>query len=198
MDELELVVEHAALDQHGVFAVRKPCEEVFHERGNIGERRSHVDDVSGTVHHSDIAVPKLSGAVDESLRHQAVRFQEVVDGIRIERLYRLVGGVCALDLVNLALRPRHALAGEDGRYLLLGESVALDGRCAANRANVVDLAKPDAVRAFEDDPVSFDGGGDLGDQIHRLAAHLVRRNVGFRFLLHQILLSRISEVANTH
>ena len=92
--------------------------------------------------------------------------------------------MCALDLVYLALRPRHALAGEDGRYLLLGESVALNGRGAANRANVVDLAKPDAVRAFEDDPIPSDGSGDLGDQIHRLAAHLVRRNVRFRFLLH--------------
>ena len=38
MDELELVVEHAALDQHRVFAVGKPREEVFHERGDIGEQ----------------------------------------------------------------------------------------------------------------------------------------------------------------
>ena len=83
MDELELVVEHAALDQHRVFAVGKPREEVFHERGDVGERRSHVDNVSGTIHNAYIAVPKLSGAVDEALRHQAVRFQEVVDGIRI-------------------------------------------------------------------------------------------------------------------
>ena len=100
--------------------------------------------------------------------------------------------------IPLALRPRHTLAGEDGRYLCLGQSIALDGRGAANRANMVDLAKPDAVRAFEDDPVPFDGCGDLGDQIHRLAAHLVRRNIGFRFLLNRILLSRISEVANAH
>ena len=111
-----------------------------------------------------------------------MRFQEVVDGIRIERLDCLVGRVRALDLVDLALRPRHALAGEDGRNLRLGQRVSLDCRGAAHRADVVDLAKPHTIRAFEDDPVPFDCGGDFGDQIHRLAAHRVGRNVfSFRF-----------------
>ena len=177
MDEFELVVENAALDQHRVFAVSKPREEVLHERGDVGERRGHMDDAPGTVHHANIAVAELSWAVDKAPRHQAVRFQEVVDGIRIERLYRLVGGMGTLDLVDFALRPGYALAGENGRDLLLGESVALDGRGAANRADVVDLAKPDAVGAFEDDPIPFDGSGDFGNQVHRPAAYLVRGNV---------------------
>ena len=64
MDEFKFIVEHAALDQHRVFAIGKPRKKVFHERRDVGERRSHVDDVSGTVHHAYIAVPKLSGTVD--------------------------------------------------------------------------------------------------------------------------------------
>ena len=71
--------------------------------------------------------------------------------------------MCALDLVDLALRPSYALAGENGCYLRLGQRVSLDCRGAANRADVVDLANPHAIRAFEDDPVPFDGGGDFGD-----------------------------------
>ena len=136
-----------------------------------------MDYVSSTIHHAYIAVSELPWAGYESLRHQSVCLQEVIDRIRIERLYRLVGRMCALDLVDLALRPRYALASENGRYLRLGQRVPLDCRGAANRANVVYLSKPHAIRAFEDDSVPFDGGGDFGDQIHRLAAHLIRRNV---------------------
>lgn len=137
-----------------------------------------MDDISKTVHDADVAVPEFSGAVHQPLRHERVRLEEVVDGVGVEGFDGLIRRVGSLDFVDFTLGTRHALAGEDGRDLFLGERVALDGGGAAEGADVVDLPEADAVRPFEDDPVAFHGGGDFGNQVHRLAAHRVGRGVG--------------------
>lgn len=171
-------MEDAALDQHGGVVGSKPGEEVRHEAGDVREWRGHVYDVAEGVHDAHVDVPPLSGAGDEAGGHHGVGLEEVGKGEGVEGCDGGVGGVGPLDFGNLPGGGRNAFACEDGGDLVFGEGVAFDGGGAPEGTDVVGLAEAEAVRAFEKDAVAFDGGGDFGHHVHRLAADGVGRLVG--------------------
>ena len=83
----------------------------------------------------------------------------------------------SLDFINLALRTHYALARKNICNLLFGKGITLDCRSAANRAYMINLAQTDSIRALEDNPISFNGGSNLCNQVHCLTAHLVGGNI---------------------
>lgn len=171
-------MEDAALDQHGGVFGAEPSEKVGHEARDVRVWRGHVDDVAEGVHDTHVDVAPFSGAGDEAVGHQGVGLEEVVEGEWVEGFDGGVGNVGALDFGNLAGGGGDAFSGEDGGDLVFGEGVAFDGGGAPEGADVVGFAEAEAVRAFEKDAVAFDGGGNLGHHVHRLAADGVGRLVG--------------------
>ena len=181
MDELELVVEHAALYERMRAGFGEPLEKGFHESRHPIGRRRRVHDVPRAVHDADLPAAERPRLVHETAHHQLMDFEQIFYVAGVDAFYLFVCRRRAHNLVYLSPGRDDALPLKQRRYMLFRQRVALDGGCAAYRLDSVRPAEPQPIRPRNGEMVSLNCRRNLGNEIHRIFAHLVRRNVGLWF-----------------
>jgi len=104
---------------------------------------------------------EVARAIHQPSHKHAVGGQKVLPLARILRAKLVVGRHGAAHLLDLAGAAQHALAGDDGGYLLQRQGVALDGQAALDGAQVIGATQQELAlgrqRCFQPADLSADG-----------------------------------------
>ena len=137
VDQLKLIVKHAALDQHGRGAVLGPIQELTDKAGHILRKRPKVQNAALRVHDAHISAAKLPRLPCQTAYHDTVCLEQVLHiegGQFIQPLIDLEG---VLDLCNVLRRGNDPLAVEHGGHLVQRQRVLLNGQRGINGAYAI-------------------------------------------------------------
>lgn len=109
MDQFELVVEHAAADQHVHLTGFYPVQEFHHQIRDILRQSAKMQDMPLTVHHTHRPGAEHAGLLHQASGHDAMSSQQIVYRIGIEFLQPLINLVGILDLCNILWRSQNLL-----------------------------------------------------------------------------------------
>jgi hypothetical protein len=137
VDQFELVVEHAAADQHVHLTGFYPVQEFHHQIRDILRQSAKMQDMPLTVHHTHRPGAEHAGLLHQASGHDAMSSQQIVYRIGIEFLQPLINLVGILDLCNILWRSQNLFAVQNCCHLLQGKGILLDGQGTMDGADAV-------------------------------------------------------------
>lgn len=118
MDQLKLVVEHTATNQHGELAAFDPFQQICDCLRHILGQRPEVDDLARLVDNTHGPGVELLGPLFQTPHHDSVGCRKVIYGIGVQCLQPLVDFKGVAHLYDVHGRSQHSLAVQDCRDLL--------------------------------------------------------------------------------
>ena len=141
MDQLQLIVEHAASDQHVQVAVLCPIQQFHDQIRHILRQRAKMQDMSLLIYNTDGPRAEHAGLLYKPASHDTVSGQQVVHGVGVKLVQPLVNLIGVLDLGNVLGRSQNMLAIQNGGNLFQAQSVLLDGKGAVNGSDPIGAAQ---------------------------------------------------------
>ena len=141
VDQLQLVVEHAASDQHVQVAVLCPIQQFHDQIRHILRQRAKMQDMSPLIYNTDGPRAEHAGLLYKPASHDTVSGQQVVHGVGVKLVQPLVNLISVFDLGNVLGRSQNMLAIQNGGNLFQAQSVLLDGKGAVNGSDPIGAAQ---------------------------------------------------------
>ena len=141
MDQLQLIVEHAASDQHVQVAVLCPIQQFHDQIRHILRQRAKMQDMYLLIYNTDGPRAEHAGLLYKPASHDTVSGQQVVHGVGVKLVQPLVNLIGVLDLGNVLGRSQNMLAIQNGGNLFQAQSVLLDGKGAVNGSDPIGAAQ---------------------------------------------------------
>ena len=133
MNELELVMEHAARDQGMLSLPLQPAEQILHQSRYALRRWCQMHEL-GTLHDAHAGEAETPRMIHEAVHEQAMRREEVFGRGGGPGLQRLIGGEGIAHFLDVLGRTEHTLAVDHRCHLLQRQRVILDGEGGMNGA----------------------------------------------------------------
>lgn len=128
VDQLQLVVEHAASDQHVQVAVLRPIQQFHDQIRNILRQRAEMQNMSFLTYNANRPRAEHAGFLHKPASHDTVSSQQVVHGVGVKLVQPLVNLIGVLDLGNVLGRSQNMLAIQNSGDLFQTQGVLLDGK----------------------------------------------------------------------
>ena len=141
VDQLQLVVEHTASNQHVQVAVLCPIQQLHDQIRHILRKRAEMQDMSLLIYNANGPCAEHAGFLHKSASHDTVSSQQIVHGIRIKLVQPLVNLIGIFDLGNVLGRSQNTFAIQNGSDLFQTQGVLLDGEGGVNGADAVGAAQ---------------------------------------------------------
>ena len=114
--------------------------------------------------YADSLISECSRACYQSLHHDTMSLEQIVNGIGIKHRQQVIGAKGILYLQNLLLRGQHTLAIQQGSDLIKGQAVVLDGQGGMNGTDAVGAMQLRLCRQVTANRDFLDRCGNLGRQ----------------------------------
>ena len=141
VDQLQLIVEHAASDQHVQVAVLCPIQQLHDQIRHILRKCAKMQDMSLLIYNANRPRAEHAGFLHKPASHDTVSGQQVVHGVGVKVVQPLVNLIGVFDLGNVLGRSQNMLAIQNGSDLFQTQGVLLDGEGAVNGADAVGAAQ---------------------------------------------------------
>ena len=141
MDQLQLIVEHAASDQHVQVAVLCPIQQLHDQIRHILGQRAEMQDMSLLIYNADGPRAEHAGFLHKSASHDTVSSQQVVHGVGVKLVQPLVNLISVFDLSNIFGRSQNVLAVQNSGDLFQTQRVLLNGKRTIDGTNTVGAAQ---------------------------------------------------------
>ena len=141
VDQLQLVVEHTASNQHVQVAVLCPIQQLHDQIRHILRQRAKMQDMSLLIYNTDGPRAEHAGFFYKSAGHNTVSGQQIVHGIRIKLVQALVNLISVFDLGNVLGRSQNMFAIQNGSNLFQTQSVLFNGKRTVNSADPIGAAQ---------------------------------------------------------
>ena len=137
MDQLQLIVEHAASDQHVQVAVLCPIQQLHDQTRNILRQRAEMQNMPLLIYNANRPRAEHAGLLYKPASHDTVSGQQVVHGVRVKLVQPLVNLIGILDLGNILGRSQYLLTVENSRDLFQCQRVLLNGQRTVNCTDAI-------------------------------------------------------------
>lgn len=118
VDQFQLIVEHAAADQHVHLAGLYPIQQFHDQIRHILWKRSKMQDMPFAVHHAHRSSAKHAGFLDQAPSHNAVGSQQVVHRIGIKFIKPLINLIGIFDFCNIFWGCKNAFSTQNSIHQL--------------------------------------------------------------------------------
>ena len=141
VDHFQFVVKHTAFDQHMDVAILDPIQQLHGKSGRIIRESTEVKNVSLLVHHTYRARTETTGFLSQSLGHNGMGIQQIIHGIRIQRIHHFVDLICVLDFCNILRRSDDPFAIQNGSDLLQAQSILFNCQRGIDGTDTISTAQ---------------------------------------------------------
>ncbi len=101
VNQLQLIMKHAASDQHVQVAVLRPIQQFHDQIRHILRQRAKIQDMSLLIYNANGPRAEHAGFLHKSASHDTVSGQQVVHGVGVKLVQPLVNLISVLDLGNV-------------------------------------------------------------------------------------------------
>ena len=127
MDQLQLIVEHAASDQHVQVAVLCPIQQLHDQIRHILGQRAKMQDMPLLIYNANRPRAEHAGLLYKPASHDTVSGQQVVHGVGVKLVQPLVNLIGIFDLGNVLGRSQNMFAVQNSGDLFQTQRVLFNG-----------------------------------------------------------------------
>lgn len=179
MDELKFIMKDAGSDERMRSRVSQPFKELLHGFRDILGGRTGMNELIPCI-NADTCIAECTCAHDKPIHHNAMDFEQIVDGVRIERRKQIISPKSILHFPHFLLRGENALTVQQRSHLIERQAVMLNRQRRMNGTDAVgamQLWLSRQIAAYRD---FLDRRGDFGAEAENGICELIRRSVGTR------------------
>ena len=177
MDELKLIMKDAGSDERMRSRVSQPFKELLHGFRDILGGRTGMNELIPCI-NADTCIAECTCAHDKPIHHNAMDFEQIVDGVRIERRKQIVSPKSILHFPHFLLRGENALTVQQRSHLIERQAVMLNRQRRMNGTDAVgamQLRLSRQIAAYRD---FLDRRCNFGGKAEDCVRQLIGRGIG--------------------
>ncbi len=177
MDELKLIMKDAGSDERMRSCVSQPFKELLHGFRDILGGRTSMNELIPCI-NADTCIAECTCAHDKPIHHNAMDFEQIVDGVRIERRKQIISPKSILHFPHFLLRGENALTVQQRSHLIERQAVMLNRQRRMNGTDAVgamQLRLSRQIAAYRD---FLDRRCNFGGKAEDCVRQLIGRGIG--------------------